>query len=137
MYNVVFPCGWDKSFLLKWNLYFWSGTMSHRRKLGGCRLHSQTIRYFVIVFWTNLNCCSRICGLENTCHILPTTFISMKKKKRKRRTEEFLKNSFIYCKIINLNSFFLSQISVSPDSRNTSWVSFDGRNRQELFHGDR
>ncbi|PNF34076.1 NAD kinase [Cryptotermes secundus] len=29
------------------------------------------------------------------------------------------------------------KISVSPDSRNTSWVSFDGRNRQELFHGDR
>ena len=33
--------------------------------------------------------------------------------------------------------FFSRQISVSPDSRNTSWVSFDGRNRQELFHGDR
>nr|CAD7461854.1 unnamed protein product [Timema tahoe] len=29
-----------------------------------------------------------------------------------------------------------SEISVSPDSRNTSWVSFDGRNRQELLHGD-
>ncbi|KAG8334040.1 hypothetical protein J6590_098373, partial [Homalodisca vitripennis] len=29
------------------------------------------------------------------------------------------------------------KISVSPDSRNTAWVSFDGRNRQELFHGDR
>lgn len=29
------------------------------------------------------------------------------------------------------------KISISPDSRNTSWVSFDGRNRQELFHGDR
>ncbi|KAL1122203.1 hypothetical protein AAG570_003608, partial [Ranatra chinensis] len=28
------------------------------------------------------------------------------------------------------------KISVSPDSRNTSWVSFDGRNRQELYHGD-
>ncbi|XP_065353829.1 NAD kinase-like isoform X3 [Cloeon dipterum] len=28
------------------------------------------------------------------------------------------------------------KISVSPDSRNTSWVSFDGRNRQELKHGD-
>ncbi|KAG5894281.1 hypothetical protein JTB14_007426 [Gonioctena quinquepunctata] len=28
------------------------------------------------------------------------------------------------------------KISVSPDSRNTSWVSFDGRNRQELVHGD-
>ncbi|XP_030378242.1 NAD kinase-like isoform X2 [Scaptodrosophila lebanonensis] len=28
------------------------------------------------------------------------------------------------------------KISVSPESRNTSWVSFDGRNRQELFHGD-
>ncbi|KAH8421070.1 hypothetical protein KR222_009708, partial [Zaprionus bogoriensis] len=27
-------------------------------------------------------------------------------------------------------------ISISPESRNTSWVSFDGRNRQELFHGD-
>lgn len=29
------------------------------------------------------------------------------------------------------------KISVSPDSRNTSWVSFDGRSRQELLHGDR
>lgn len=29
------------------------------------------------------------------------------------------------------------RISISPDSRNTSWVSFDGRNRQELLHGDR
>ncbi|XP_055383306.1 NAD kinase-like isoform X3 [Condylostylus longicornis] len=28
------------------------------------------------------------------------------------------------------------KVSISPDSRNTSWVSFDGRNRQELFHGD-
>ncbi|XP_054736987.1 NAD kinase isoform X1 [Anastrepha obliqua] len=28
------------------------------------------------------------------------------------------------------------KISISPDSRNTSWVSFDGRNRQELLHGD-
>jgi NAD+ kinase len=29
------------------------------------------------------------------------------------------------------------KVSISPDSRNTSWVSFDGRNRQELLHGDR
>ncbi|XP_071438698.1 NAD kinase-like isoform X3 [Hetaerina americana] len=28
------------------------------------------------------------------------------------------------------------KISVPPESRNTSWVSFDGRNRQELLHGD-
>ncbi|XP_014102239.1 NAD kinase isoform X2 [Bactrocera oleae] len=28
------------------------------------------------------------------------------------------------------------KICISPDSRNTSWVSFDGRNRQELLHGD-
>merc|ERR1719195_1648573 len=28
------------------------------------------------------------------------------------------------------------KISVSPDSRNTAWVSFDGRRRQELEHGD-
>merc|ERR1712198_101368 len=28
------------------------------------------------------------------------------------------------------------KITVSPDSRNTAWVSFDGRNRQELIHGD-
>lgn len=27
-------------------------------------------------------------------------------------------------------------ISVCPDSRNTAWVSFDGRKRQELCHGD-
>jgi NAD+ kinase len=28
------------------------------------------------------------------------------------------------------------KITVSPDSRNTAWVSFDGRLRQELCHGD-
>ncbi|XP_043237208.1 NAD kinase-like isoform X1 [Amphibalanus amphitrite] len=28
------------------------------------------------------------------------------------------------------------KIAVSPDSRNTAWVSFDGRSRQELKHGD-
>ena len=28
------------------------------------------------------------------------------------------------------------RISVSPASRNTAWVSFDGRARQELGHGD-
>ncbi|XP_035207643.1 NAD kinase-like isoform X3 [Stegodyphus dumicola] len=28
------------------------------------------------------------------------------------------------------------KIMVSPDSRNLAWVSFDGRNRQELRHGD-
>ena len=28
------------------------------------------------------------------------------------------------------------RITVSPDSRNTAWVSFDGRKRQELCHGD-
>ncbi|XP_042214580.1 NAD kinase-like isoform X3 [Homarus americanus] len=28
------------------------------------------------------------------------------------------------------------KIAVSRDSRNTAWVSFDGRKRQELFHGD-
>ena len=28
------------------------------------------------------------------------------------------------------------KISISPDSRNTAWVSFDGRNPQELIHGD-
>ena len=32
---------------------------------------------------------------------------------------------------------FFFQITVSPDSRNTAWVSFDGRKRQELIHGDR
>ena len=36
---------------------------------------------------------------------------------------------------IFLITFF--QITVSPDSRNTAWVSFDGRKRQELIHGDR
>lgn len=29
------------------------------------------------------------------------------------------------------------KVAISPDSRNTSWVSFDGRNRQELLHGER
>ncbi|XP_065162224.1 NAD kinase-like isoform X4 [Atheta coriaria] len=28
------------------------------------------------------------------------------------------------------------KVAISPDSRNTSWVSFDGRNRQELLHGE-
>lgn len=28
------------------------------------------------------------------------------------------------------------KIKISPDSRNTAWLSFDGRNRQELHHGD-
>lgn len=37
-------------------------------------------------------------------------------------------SNYIFCNIL--------QISISPDSRNTSWVSFDGRNRQELRHGD-
>lgn len=60
----------------------------------------------------------------------------MKKKERKKNRKIYKKFVFLCCKIINLNFFFLLQISVSPDSRNTSWVSFDGRNRQELFHGD-
>lgn len=29
------------------------------------------------------------------------------------------------------------QIMLSPDARNTAWVSFDGRKRQEICHGDR
>lgn len=29
------------------------------------------------------------------------------------------------------------QIMLSPDARNTAWVSFDGRKRQEIKHGDR
>ncbi|CAG9564978.1 unnamed protein product [Danaus chrysippus] len=29
------------------------------------------------------------------------------------------------------------KIALSPDARNAMWVSFDGRNRQELRHGDR
>jgi hypothetical protein len=33
--------------------------------------------------------------------------------------------------------YIWQQISVSPESRNTAWVSFDGRSRQELKHGDR
>ncbi|XP_043972899.1 NAD kinase isoform X1 [Gambusia affinis] len=28
------------------------------------------------------------------------------------------------------------QIKLSPDARNTAWVSFDGRKRQEICHGD-
>ncbi|XP_048258780.1 NAD kinase-like [Haliotis rufescens] len=30
----------------------------------------------------------------------------------------------------------LVQIMVSPDARNNAWVSFDGRNRQEIQQGD-
>lgn len=29
------------------------------------------------------------------------------------------------------------QIMLSPDARNPAWVSFDGRKRQEICHGDR
>lgn len=29
------------------------------------------------------------------------------------------------------------QIMLSHDARNTAWVSFDGRKRQEICHGDR
>lgn len=29
------------------------------------------------------------------------------------------------------------QIMLSRDARNTAWVSFDGRKRQEIGHGDR
>lgn len=37
-----------------------------------------------------------------------------------------------------LHSFLLiSQIMLSCDARNTAWVSFDGRKRQEICHGDR
>lgn len=32
---------------------------------------------------------------------------------------------------------FTLQITLSPDARNTAWVSFDGRKRQEIQHGDR
>ena len=39
--------------------------------------------------------------------------------------------------IITDSFTILFQITVSPDSRNTAWVSFDGRKRQELEHGDR
>ncbi|MED6240247.1 hypothetical protein ATANTOWER_018098 [Ataeniobius toweri] len=28
------------------------------------------------------------------------------------------------------------KINLSPDARNTAWVSFDGRKRQEICHGD-
>lgn len=31
----------------------------------------------------------------------------------------------------------ISQIMLSCDARNTAWVSFDGRKRQEICHGDR
>lgn len=39
--------------------------------------------------------------------------------------------------VIEMEIFLFSfKISISPESRNTAWVSFDGRNRQELLHGD-
>lgn len=31
-----------------------------------------------------------------------------------------------------MKSYFCLKIAVSPDSRNKAWLSFDGRNRQEL-----
>ncbi|NWR85251.1 NADK kinase, partial [Furnarius figulus] len=38
---------------------------------------------------------------------------------------------------LKLSSFFvIFQIMLSPDARNTAWVSFDGRKRQEICHGD-
>jgi NAD+ kinase len=49
-----------------------------------------------------------------------------------------MSESFLFIKIKThcLGFFFKLQIKISPDSRNTAWVSFDGRNRQELHHGD-
>ena len=52
-----------------------------------------------------------------------------------------LKNSFFLisrklCRPIVVPAGVELKISVSPDSRNTAWVSFDGRKRQELCHGD-
>ena len=38
--------------------------------------------------------------------------------------------------LVSRNNWTAVQITVSPDSRNTAWVSFDGRKRQELCHGD-
>lgn len=32
---------------------------------------------------------------------------------------------------------FLIKVRVAPESRNTAWVAFDGRNRQEILQGDR
>ena len=41
-----------------------------------------------------------------------------------------------FCRPIVVPAGVELKISVSPDSRNTAWVSFDGRKRQELCHGD-
>lgn len=35
-----------------------------------------------------------------------------------------------------LSSSTSKQITLSPDARNTAWVSFDGRKRQEIQYGD-
>lgn len=36
----------------------------------------------------------------------------------------------------HLSSSTSKQITLSPDARNTAWVSFDGRKRQEIQYGD-
>lgn len=42
-----------------------------------------------------------------------------------------------FCSLkLSLSSCGLKQITLSPDARNTAWVSFDGRKRQEIQHGD-
>ena len=35
-----------------------------------------------------------------------------------------------------IDSIYLFQIMLSPNSRNSAMVSFDGRDRQEISHGD-
>ena len=50
---------------------------------------------------------------------------------------DVIKEFIIPPTVLTILKLILLQISVSPDSRNTAWVSFDGRNRQELIHGDR
>lgn len=45
----------------------------------------------------------------------------------------FAKQTYGFCLFVS----HVTQITLSPDARNTAWVSFDGRKRQEIQHGDR
>ena len=53
------------------------------------------------------------------------------------KSKNLLTQFCLHYSMSSLFTNFVFQITVSPDSRNTAWVSFDGRKRQELIHGDR
>jgi NAD kinase len=62
----------------------------------------------------------------------------MWKPKTITKTQQKSSQIVVYVRRVYVCVLYIwQQISVSPESRNTAWVSFDGRSRQELKHGDR